>query len=69
MGYFANSEDPDEMLPNAALHQGMHCLLRQNRSLEKKIQYFLEDINCDSSIYTIDHPDFIVCSFMEYLSV
>ena len=24
----ANSEDPDEMLQNAAFHQGMHCLLR-----------------------------------------
>ena len=66
MGTFANSEDPDEMLQNAAFHQGMQCLLTQNQSLEKEIQCFLEDINCDSSIYTIDHPDFIVCNFMEY---
>ena len=28
MGTFANSEDPDEMLHNAAYHQGLHCLLR-----------------------------------------
>ena len=60
MGYFAKSEDPDEMLQNAVFDQGMHCLLRQNRSLEKEIQYFLEDINYDSSINTIDHPDFLV---------
>ena len=23
-----NSEDPDEMQQNAAIHQGLHCLLR-----------------------------------------
>ena len=33
-------EDPDEMPQYVAFHQGLHCLLRQNRSLEKKIQYF-----------------------------
>ena len=26
--YFANSEDPDEMLHKAAFHHGLHCLLR-----------------------------------------
>ena len=40
-GTLANSEDPDEMLHNAAFHQGLHCLLRQNQS-EKAIQYFLK---------------------------
>ena len=25
----------------------------------------MEIVNCDTSIYTMDHPDFIVCSFME----
>ena len=34
-----NSEDPDKMLHNAAFYQGLHCLLRQNQSLERKIQY------------------------------
>ena len=24
-----------------------------------------EIITCDASIYTMDHPDFIACSFME----
>ena len=29
MGTLANSEDPDEMLHNAAFHQGLHvCLLK-----------------------------------------
>ena len=35
-----NSEDPDEMLHNAAFHQGLHYLLRQNRSSENQVQYF-----------------------------
>ena len=30
MGTMANSEDPDEMPHNAAFHQGLHCLLKQN---------------------------------------
>ena len=66
MGTLTNSEDPDEMQHNAAFHQGLHCLLRQNRSSEKEIQYFLEIITCDPSIYTMDHPDLIIiCYFME----
>ena len=28
-GYFANSEDPDEMQHNAAFHKGLHCLLTE----------------------------------------
>ena len=63
MGILTNSEDPDEMLHNAAFHQGLRCLLRQNLASEKEIQYFLEIITCDPSIYTMDHPDLIVCSF------
>ena len=30
MGTFANREDPDEMLHNAAFHLGLHCLLLKN---------------------------------------
>ena len=37
MGTFANSEDPDEMPHIVAFHQGLHCLLKQNLSSEKKI--------------------------------
>ena len=60
-----NSEDPDKMPHMVAFHQGLHSLIRQKQSSEKEIQYFLEMITCDPSIYTMDHTDFIVCSFME----
>ena len=52
---FANSEDPDEMLHNAAFHQGLHCLLGQKRYSEKEIQSILENKTCDTSVYTMDH--------------
>ena len=29
---WANSEDPDEMLQDAAFHQGLHCLLKKKSS-------------------------------------
>ena len=51
---------------NVAFHQGLHCLLRQNHIFKESNTIFLEEITaCDPSIYTIDHPDFIVCSYME----
>ena len=34
MGIYANREEPDEMLHNAAFRQGLHSLLRQNRYSE-----------------------------------
>ena len=37
-------------------HLGLYCLLRQKRSSEKEIQYYLEIISFDHSIYTMDHP-------------
>ena len=40
MSTLSNSEDSDEMPHNAAFHQGLHCLLRQNRSSEKEIISF-----------------------------
>ena len=39
MGTFANSEDPDEMLHNAAFHQGLQCLLRLKQSSENEFQF------------------------------
>ena len=60
MGSLANCEDQDEM----PFHQGLLCLHRQNRYSEKEIQYFLEIITCDPSIYTMDHPDLPVSNFM-----
>ena len=40
-----NSEDPDEMLHNAAFHQGLHCLHRQKQFSEKEIQFYLKIIS------------------------
>ena len=37
MGNLANSEDPDEMPHDAAFHQVLHCLLRKNVDLGRKI--------------------------------
>ena len=59
MHTLANSEDPDEMLHYAAFHQGLHYLPSQKGSLEKEIQFYLEIIACDPSIYTMDQPKFI----------
>ena len=43
------------MLHNAAFHLGLLCLLRQNPSSEKEIQYlFSEIITCDTLIFTMD---------------
>ena len=58
----ANREDPDilQHLIPGGFHQGLHCLLRQNQSSEKEIQYFFEIITCDSPIYIMDHSDFII---------
>ena len=39
MGTMATSEELDNFPHKAAFHQGLYCLLRQNRSLEKEIHY------------------------------
>ena len=57
--------DPDEKSHNVAFHQDLHCLLRQNRSSEKEIQYFLEIITCDPSVSTMNYTDLTVSNFME----
>ena len=61
----ANSEDPDEMPHKAAFHQRLHCLLQQDQSSEKEIQYVLEIMTCNPLIYTMHNPDFIICSLVE----
>ena len=58
-------EDPDEMSRNAAFHQGLHCLLKQKQSSEKDIQFYLEIITCDPSMYSMDHPKLIVLNQKE----
>ena len=52
MSTLANSEDRDEMPHDAAFHQGLHCLLRQEHSSEKKLQFHLEIIICNPLIFT-----------------
>ena len=59
-----NSEAPDEMPYNAAFDQGLHCLLRQNRSSEKEMQNLEEIITCGPRIYGMDPPNLIVSNFM-----
>ena len=55
MGTMTNNEDP-----------GLHCLLRQNQYSEKEIQiFFFQILTRDPSIYTMGHPDLIVCGFMD----
>ena len=65
MGTLANSEDPDKMPHDAAFHQGLLCLPRKKLIFRERNTIFWEIIICDPSIYTMDHPIFIVCSFME----
>ena len=63
MHTFANNEDTDEMLHNAAFDQGLQCSLRQN--IQRKKYNNLEIITCYPSTHRLDYPDFIECSFME----
>ena len=42
MGILANSEDPDEMLHNAAFHQGLDCLQRLKQTSGRKMHHNLE---------------------------
>ena len=51
MHILENSEDPDEMLHNAAFHQGLHYLLRQKLSSEKESNFYLKIITFDPSLY------------------
>ena len=46
----ADSVDRDEMPHNMAFHQGLHCLLRQKRSSENKLQFHLEIVTCGPRI-------------------
>ena len=42
MSPFANSEDPDEMQHNAALHQCLHCLYMKKNIHTKEYNIFLK---------------------------
>ena len=64
MGTLANSEDPDEMQHNVALHQGLHCLLRLKQPSGTEINPNLENSPWDPLKNTMDSPIFIVSIFM-----
>ena len=55
MGTLANSEDSDEMPHNAAFHQGLHCLLRQNHLLGTEIHLNWKMTTCHPIKYIMDH--------------
>ena len=63
----ANSEDPDEMLHNAAFHQGLHCLLRLKQHSGTEAHHDLENSTFDPLKCTIGSSDPIlsVSSCME----
>ena len=52
-GTLANSKDPDEF------HPALLCLRRHKPSSAKEIQYYLESLSYDPSIYTMDQSDFL----------
>ena len=62
MGTLANVEDTDEML-----HYIRVCTICQDKiNLQRKKYTILgEIITCDPSKHTMDHSDYLVCSFME----
>ena len=53
------------MMQNAAFHQGLLCLLKENQSSEKEMKFCGGGgeggiITCNPSIYTKGRPDLIV---------
>ena len=66
MRSLANSEDPYEMPHDAALHQGLLCLLIIAITLfDERNIFFVEIITCGPSVYTMDHPKFIALNQKE----
>ena len=51
----ANSEDPGDLQPNAAINQGLHCLLRLKQPLVTEIHHILDNVTCDPLKYTMDN--------------
>ena len=54
----ADSDYPLKMPHNTAFDQGLRCLLTQERSSEKELQFYLEIVTCDPSNYAMDHSTF-----------
>ena len=60
MSILANSEGSDEMPQVVAFFQGLCCFQRRSSDNENLMQYYLEVITCDPSIYTMDYSKFIL---------
>ena len=56
MGTMANSEDPDEMQHNAAVHPGLHCLLSLKQPSGTEMHHYIEHSTCDPLKNTIGSP-------------
>ena len=56
----AISEDPDKMRHNAAIHQGMYCLLRLKQPSRTEIRHNTENFTCDPLKYTMCSPILMV---------
>ena len=65
MGTLANGEDPDEMPQQLAFHKGLHCLLRENKSIGTEVHPSLETLICDPLICTMNHPRLTVSNKRE----
>ena len=59
-GTLSNSEDQDEMQNDAALHQGLHCLLSLKQPSGTEIHHNLENSTCSLLKYTMGSPILIV---------
>ena len=62
MANLTNSEDPDEMPHDASFHHGLDRLLK----IKLQRNTFFGNTTCDPSMYTMDHPDLIICSFRAF---
>ena len=65
MGTLTNSEDQDEIRIMEHFIRVCHVCSTKLIVRDQITFICLEIITCNPSIHTIDHPDFIVCSFME----
>ena len=48
-----------------AFHQSLHCFQGKKKSSEKEIQFSLETIAYDPSLYSMDHSMFILSNQKE----
>ena len=58
---YAYSEDPDEMSHFICVYT--FCI--DKSEFQRQIQFYLEIIMCDPSVYTLGHPKFIVSNQKE----